>query len=347
MTISVLIAVGNDMLHPEAMHLAAATGLPLHDVSQHKAPAEHIRQALAHGNIVLVDAHFAHHIDTPSRASSHCFFLHSGLAAQEEGFAHSFVIPEQAGQLLRAIGQVRSRPVPAPSGGGGSLGRVIGVVGAAGGVGASVLAASISRCAAARDISASLVDAHPHSGGLDLLLGAEEHVGARWGDIVVGEGVVEREDVRRALPRTAEEVAVMTFPRSKVAHQPAIGAQQVHALVAALRTAGVTVVDAPFELLPDTCDAVIIVVPPLLRAVSAAAQLVARCEAAGMQHCLVLREAVWAGLSADEVAAVTGSRVIATLPEIRSLTKSVETRGLTGRLPRALAQVGNAVLECA
>ena len=220
-------------------------------------------------------------------------------------------------------------------------GRVIGVVGASGGVGASTFAAACARAAA----PSTLVDGHAHSGGLDLLLGIEEEIGARWGEIAIGEGAVAREDVRRALPATPDGVAVMTCSREVSGAGLGAGVDELEALVEVLGTGGVTVVDAPCAQLPARCDVVAILVAPQVRAVSAAAQLVAECERAGLRHVLVVRDIGWAGIGVDEIAAIAGSRVVATIGQVRGLTKRVEQRGLPQRLPTGLAKAAKAVLE--
>lgn len=325
-THNITIAVKDAALHPEAMHLAAATGLPVTDLSGAE-PAEVARrceQAFA----ILIDANFATHLPPAVLRRPNCFEL-----GQQRG---AYDVPDQSGQLLRALGALRT---PKDH----EKGRVIGVVGASGGVGASVFAAVCARVAA----PSTLVDGHAHSGGLDLLLGIEEEIGARWGEIVIGEGAVAREDVRRALPATPDGVAVMTCSREVAG--AGLGsfasAEELEALVEVLGTGGVTVVDAPCAQLPARVDVVAILVAPQVRAVSAAAQLVAECERAGLRHVLVVRDIGWAGIGVDEIAAIAGSRVVATIGQVRGLTKRVEQRGLPSRLPTGLAKAAKAVLE--
>lgn len=323
-THNITIAVSDAALHPEAMHLAAATGMPVTDLSSAE-PAEVARrceQAFA----ILIDAHFATHLPPAVLRRPNCFEL-----GQQRG---AYDVPDQSGQLLRALGALRT---PKDH----ERGRVIGVVGASGGVGASTFAAACARAAA----PSTLVDGHAHSGGLDLLLGIEEEIGARWGEIAIGEGAVAREDVRRALPATPDGVAVMTCSREVSGAGFGADVGDLEALVEVLGTGGVTVVDAPCAQLPARCDVVAILVAPQVRAVSAAAQLVAECERAGLRHVLVVRDIGWAGIGVDEIAAIAGSRVVATIGQVRGLTKRVEQRGLPSRLPTGLAKAAKAVLE--
>jgi len=65
----------------------------------------------------------------------------------------------------------------------GSIGMVLGVVGGRGGAGASTLATALAVTATRLGRAAVLVDADPLGGGVDLLLGAEDVGGARWGEL--------------------------------------------------------------------------------------------------------------------------------------------------------------------
>jgi len=75
-----------------------------------------------------------------------------------------FALPAQAADVLRSIGALALAPDVAAA-----SGKVVAVLGACGGAGASVLSAALCRAAG----NATLVDAHQLSGGLDLLLGLE------------------------------------------------------------------------------------------------------------------------------------------------------------------------------
>lgn len=323
----IVVAVDDPALHPEALHIAAACGRPVVTVSDPAQLARVSPRAFA----LLVDAPF-HPAPSPQT------FLVASDPADARG-PNAFVLPAQAADLLRALGSLQRRFV-APSASGG---QVIAVVGAAGGVGASTLAASLSRQAARQ--GATLVDAHRRSGGLDLLLAVEEKPGARWGEIEFGEGVVAREDVRRALPTTPDGIAVLTYPRTTVTEPPAVAARDVEAVVGAVGSDGVTVLDAPAELVPQRCDLACVVLPAQLRAAAAAAGMVAELAASGIPHALVVRDASWQALSEDELERITASRVLARVGNVRGLTRSVEQSGLPQRLPRPLAKTCNDILR--
>ncbi|PUB24006.1 secretion/DNA translocation related CpaE-like protein [Promicromonospora sp. AC04] len=92
--------------------------------------------------------------------------------------------------MVSTVGGVSSEP-----------GRVIGVVGACGGAGASVVAACVAHGLRRSGERATLVDLDAHAPGTDLLLGSDGGRGARWPDLVGARGEVEGVGVVAALPR--------------------------------------------------------------------------------------------------------------------------------------------------
>ncbi|MBC7292320.1 MAG: pilus assembly protein FlpE, partial [Actinotalea sp.] len=77
---------------------------------------------------------------------------------------------------------------------------MVAVVGAAGGVGASTLAALLARRRAIAGDRVLLVDLDPGGGGLDVLLGLEQVDGARWSDLRHVASGVEARPLLDALP---------------------------------------------------------------------------------------------------------------------------------------------------
>ena len=173
---AIVVAVEDPVLHPEAMHVAAATGRPVVETC---VPAE-VGRASRSASAVLGDAATAA-VFTHERRDR-VFFL--GLdpgpvdwrRAMECHAEHAFLLPAQAPELLAMLGRHnRAR----------GTARTIGVMGVCGGAGTSVLAASIALTGA----PALLIDAVPY-GGADLLLGIENTPGARWQDLNLGDGFV-------------------------------------------------------------------------------------------------------------------------------------------------------------
>ena len=362
-TAPILIAVDDALLHPEATHLAAATGRPIIDSRGPDDLVRHYPRAFA----VLIDAARAPDLDPlPPRGG---VFLLSGDAGTPP--ADAFVLPAQAADLLKALGRlalaasgkgrndgssaprVRSRAGSDGSVGSvgavGAVGTVVAFVGAAGGAGTSTIAAAVARAAAA-DMHPVVVDAHRYSGGLDLLLGVEEEVGARWGEIEIGEGSVDRAQLRQALPQTKDGIAVLTAARTTV--PAAAGAHgglraEVDRVTTVLGAGGFTVVDAPPDALPNRCDHAFVVVPAEVRAAAAAALISAECRAANTPVSLVLRHRGWSGLSAQEVERVAGADVIAEVKHLPRLVRVCEVDGLPARLPRPLSAAAETILEVA
>ena len=368
-TAPVVVAVGDALLHPEAMHLAAVTGRPVIDVREPAETARHIARAFA----VLIDDTFLADLTPPGEAAAaaHPGMFRIGANAGMEGVEQliaesafvreSFMLPAEAASLLKALGELALRtPRSAGSSTVAGAGVVLTFIGAAGGAGTSTLAAAVARTLAGKVASGSgdgldpvLVDGQRYSGGLDLLLGVEDSVGARWNDIQIGDGNVDRGTFVRALPRTTDGIAVLTHSRSTLPALPALPAQiedasdEVAALeraVAVLGTGGVTVVDTSPGGQMMRSDHTFIVTPAEVRAAASAALIAAQCRANSVPASVVLRHRAWSGISADDMAHVTKAEVIAEIPTLRSLTKDTELSGLPGRLPKGLAAAAEAII---
>lgn len=326
----IVIAVDDSAAHAEAIHLAAATGRQVIEAADDDQLARHTHSAFA----VLASPE-----RIPVAGAAPNVFCVSGELPSGGPDPGVFVLPAQAVDLLRAIGELSLRHHVGPS-----RGRTVALLGAAGGAGTSTLAAAVCRAAAAAGESATLIDANFLSGGLDLLYGLEDDPGARWGEIGIGEGALAREDVRGALPTTGDGIALLTFPRQNVPDPYQLTSQELDRAVEAVSTSGVTVVDTSLALLPSRCDLAVIVLPAELRAASAAARLATECNALNVPHGLIVRENAWAALSVEELEHTTRSRVLGRARNVRGLTRAVEQSGLPGSLPRQLAAAANAVL---
>ena len=91
-------------------------------------------------------------------------------------------------------------------------GAVLAVVGASGGVGASVLAAAVAVRAPRAGVDVVLVDADPLGGGLDVTLGAEQQPGIRWPDLGELVGAADGRALLARLP-AVDDVPVLSFDR--------------------------------------------------------------------------------------------------------------------------------------
>lgn len=211
---------------------------------------------------------------------------------------------------------------------------VVGVVGAAGGVGASTLAALVAR-RLSRVTSTVLVDLDRGGGGIDVTVGVEEVDGARWPDLDGAGGDVPGADVVALLPRWGA-CAVLSADRTRPGVDDAARLDVLHALacdvgalVLDLDRAAVVDGDAPLA----ACDAVVVAGRPDLRSVAGALALRPRLDAAGAPCGLVVRRGGPAGLAAADVAQATGLDVWHVVPDDRRLAARAERVGPGGRGP--------------
>ncbi|KQB84492.1 hypothetical protein Cocul_01294 [Corynebacterium oculi] len=254
-----------------------------------------------------------------------------------------FVIPAQATDLLRALGEATRAGNTQDS----SRGRVVGILGVVGGAGASTLALAVAR-EGARHQRTVLIDAVDHSGGLDLLAGCEDTPGARWPDLHVAEGTLAAEDVVAALPRQGE-VAVLSAARGQVDEGYRLAEEELRGAVDTLRRGGYPVVldiagTGDLGLAgAEVCDEVVLLCCAEVRAGARLAGLAARLRARGIAASVVLRHRGWSGLDAQDIQRLSGLHVVAELPTIAGLAKAAELGGIPARLPRAVRGVAEAV----
>ncbi|WCZ33610.1 MULTISPECIES: septum site-determining protein Ssd [Corynebacterium] len=326
----IVVAVADPALHSEAIHIAAATGRKVIDAADDTQLARHAPKAHA----LLIDDLRAPSLHPQPRGPNvFTVVADTAPAATREDV---FALPAQAADVLRSIGALALAPAAHTA-----RGKVVAVLGACGGAGASVFSAVLCRVAG----DATLIDAHQFSGGLDLLLGLEATPGARWGDIdFTAGGAVSRAEMRGALPATEDDTALLTFPRTTVADPFRLSPEELNAVVHAAGTEGLTAVDTPLALLPDRCDLAVVVLRPELRAAAAAARIVAECNAAGVANALLLRQSSWASLEPAQVEDTAKASVIAQVQQVRGLTKQLDQSGLSAKLPRTLARAAEAVL---
>jgi secretion/DNA translocation related CpaE-like protein len=250
-------------------------------------------------------------------------------AAVELGAERVAVLPDDEAWLAARAADAVRRPV--------ERGWLAVVGGSCGGAGSSTLAAALALTAAGSGAGALLVDADPWGGGLDLLLGAEDVEGLRWPALCGVRGRVAGEALLDALPGVGG-VRVLAAAREDPVAVPAAA---LTAVVEAARACGLPVVvdlsrpagpdDAVAAAVLAEADLAVLVVPARLRAASAARSLLASPSgdpAPWSSARLVVRETA-GGLSAAEVAAVTGRPVLAALGHDRGAV----ARGERGEPP--------------
>jgi secretion/DNA translocation related CpaE-like protein len=231
--------------------------------------------------------------------------------------------------------------------GGASHGLTIGVVGGAGGVGATVFSAALAQvCAGAG--STLVVDADVLGAGIDRVLGLEDVEGIRWDALMQATGRLSARSLREALPRR-ERLSVLTWPVDRTSSLQAFALRE--ALSAGQRGFDTVVVDVPRHPDPvvdevlSRCDHVLLVSTLTVPAVTAAAR-VARRLPRGPRAGLVLRGGV-AGVAPREVERLLDLPVVATMGDQRGLDEAISLgvgplRSRRGTLARAARQAAAA-----
>ena len=212
-----------------------------------------------------------------------------------------FSLPRDSQALLDAAAQLLR-----PS----RRGRVIGVVGACGGAGASSTAARLAGASARAGRTVALVDADPWGGGLDVLVEAAEAPGARWTEI--GDEPADGAAVLDSLPE-------VDGVRLLAGDLPPGSSRTVLATLAALAQATEdVVVDLDAASVP-TCasalDHLLMVLPATEHALSAAATRVDRWASHSLPLALVVRRR--ADLSPAECSELLGVPVAAVFADER------------------------------
>ena len=246
------------------------------------------------------------------------------------------VLPETAEELLVRIRAVSAR----------RRARVIGVVGARGGAGASSLAAVLARTCADRELSVALVDLDLDHGGLDVLIGSEHEAGLRWADLGGEQGGFAPADLAVGLP-TWHGVRLLSGDLRSVGSHPseetltALG--DAHDVVvldlprAAARTGG---------LAGRWCETVLAVAVCDVQS-AAGAQALAR-SLSGLDLQLVVRGPAPGGLQPADLAAACGVPLLHGMAPERSLAAALE-RGVSpgdhrrGPLVRAARHIVDAL----
>lgn len=185
-------------------------------------------------------------------------------------------------------------------------GSCVAVVGARGGAGATSASVALATAAAVAGHRVLLVDADPLGGGVDLALGAEDLPGLRWPDLHDVTAPLPPGGLAAALP-VADGVALLSHGRGTTRVDPAAaravlrsGVDEHDLVVVDLPRAG----DDAAQAMAVAADVLLCVCPTEVRAVAAAAAVLAGWPGAAATH-LLLRGPAPGGLRpADAAAAV-------------------------------------------
>jgi secretion/DNA translocation related CpaE-like protein len=226
-------------------------------------------------------------------------------------------------------------------------GRVIGVVGACGGAGTSVVAACVAHGLLRSGERAMLVDLDAHAPGTDLLLGADGGRGARWPDLAEARGEVEGAGVVAALPRWGT-VPVLSGTASGAPPDDDVVLDVCRGLVqagetlvldlprpgawgSATRRAAGAAVEAPggdglaVRTLLAGCETALLVVPLTLPATVGAQRVRDALRGAGVADVrVVVRGPAPGSVDEDDVAAALGLPVLAAMGRDAGLARAIE-----------------------
>ena len=227
---------------------------------------------------------------------------------------------------------------------------VIGVIGGAGGVGASTFATALGLLCAEL-VPTVLVDADPGGAGLDQILGLEKAAsGVRWDALADATGRLSGRSLREALPRR-HGLSVLAWPVERGPVPDVAAVREV--VAAATRGFGVVVLDLPRYAGPWTtdllsrCDRVVLVTTTTVPAVAASTRILAGLH--GLDVTLVLRRS-GGGIAESDVGRFLGLRVVASMSRQRGLDEDVAlglgpARRRRGPLARAAAAVTTDCLQ--
>ncbi len=225
-------------------------------------------------------------------------------------------------------------------------GVMIGVIGGAGGTGATVFTAALAQIISAR-VATVVVDVDPLGAGIDHVLGLESSGGSRWDALIGASGRLSARSLREALPSKGE-LSVLTWPTDRIADLPALAVREV--LSAGRRGFPAVLLDLPRQPNPIVddlvarCDHVVLVTTLTVPAIASASRMARRLPKHATR--LVARGS---GAAAAEVERLLGVPLLASMPNQRGLDETIDLgagplRSRRGPLARAARQVAGALV---
>ncbi len=232
------------------------------------------------------------------------------------GAARVVRLPSEQEWLVRWLGDASD---------GAGAARVVGLVGAGGGAGASTLATALA-VRSARQRQTCLIDADPLSGGIELVLGSEHCDGLRWSDIAVTTGQVGSAAFRAALP---EHRGVTVLSWAREAPEPVEATTMRRMLDNAARSFELILLDLPrqgddaaIEAL-HTCQRVLVVATADVRCAAATAALLPKLERHAADLHLVVRTAKTSAVLPEAIADSLRMPLAAVLPTRRAVGRNI------------------------
>lgn len=242
-------------------------------------------------------------------------------AAVSIGAEQVACLPEAEPWLIERLGACADEPS--------REGRLLAVMPASGGAGASTLAAACAVQASSRGISSLLIDGDRLGGGLDLVLGGEDASGIRWPELVDTRGRLAHGAFRQALPIVGG-AAILSWDREGAPEATADSWNAV--LDAGTRGFDLTVVDLPRDLhttsaaVLSRAHALVLVVNARVRGAIAAARCLEEVSAITGEIRVIVRERP-GGVRPDSIGQILGLPILGTIPVSTALADD-------GQLPR-------------
>lgn len=339
-----LVITGDDQLLDDVLRLAAAAGSEVevaHDLAAgrsrwHAAPVILIGHDLA-----------AALASVPPSRRDRVFVVGQSLAADEHSnsslWRYALDLGAERVCLLPADETWLTERLADAAEGELAEAQVVGVIGGRGGAGASVFATALALAGTRQGWTTMLVDLDLWGGGLDLVLGAEDSAGLRWPDLADTRGRLGGRALLAELP-ARRDLTVVSGDRGDLTAIPVEAARAV--LSAGRRASDLVVIDLPRQL--DVagdealagCSCVAVVVPTEVRAVAAAARVVAAATTRAADVRLVTRRTSASGVTAADVSAALDlplSVEIPTEPRIADKLDRGDPPGLDGSGPLSAA----------
>lgn len=198
----------------------------------------------------------------------------------------------------------------------------VGILGGAGGVGATVFATALAGVAA-RHAEVALVDLDPLGAGIDEIAGMDARAGMRWDTLAATAGRLSARAVREALPRW-HQARVLAWSREPAPPLDPVVARAAFAAIS--RASNLVVLDLPrypdpvcAELLPH-CDRVLVVTTAAVPAVLSTSRAVQRVDGARIE---VVVRASRHTVAPEEVAAFLDLPLAAGMPGQRGLEEDI------------------------
>lgn len=221
-------------------------------------------------------------------------------------------------------------------------GRVLGVVGGAGGAGATTFAAALAQLGSGCG-PVLVVDADPLGPGVDRVLGLEGGEGVGWEVLAASRGRLSARDLREGVPRRGS-LGVLTWRTAQLPRLPE-DEQVAEVLAAARRGHDLVVVDVPRagsarSGLLARCDLLAVMTPATVAGVASTARACADLDDPSRAGLVLV------GRDADEtgISRATGLPVLASMATQRGLDEALDlglgpVRSRRGPLGRAAATV--------